>query len=221
MTDLSRRPWLDLYRAGPATIDPPAETALDMFRATARPRPRRRARLLLRSAGHGAPVRRDVGRAGGGPAAARRRARRPRGDVPAEHSAGADHGAGRMEVRRRDRAVQPDAARARAGEDPVRLGQPRHRVPGGSLRRGGAHDAAVHGGAAHDHHLAARLPARRRAAAAGARRRHAARATRTCPTCSTSCTGITACRPSRWRSPATTSRSWSTRRAPPVRPRRR
>ena len=36
MTDLSRRPWLDLYRAVPSTIDPPAETGLDMFRATAR-----------------------------------------------------------------------------------------------------------------------------------------------------------------------------------------
>src|SRR6186713_1665733 len=35
MTDLSRRPWLDLYRAVATTIDPPAETALDMFRATA------------------------------------------------------------------------------------------------------------------------------------------------------------------------------------------
>jgi len=36
MTDLSRRPWLDLYQAVPSTITPPAETALDMFRATAR-----------------------------------------------------------------------------------------------------------------------------------------------------------------------------------------
>ena len=36
MTDLSRRPWLDLYRDVPPTIDAPAETGLDMFRATAR-----------------------------------------------------------------------------------------------------------------------------------------------------------------------------------------
>jgi long-chain acyl-CoA synthetase len=36
MTDLSRRPWLDLYRDVPASIAPGAETGLDMFRATAR-----------------------------------------------------------------------------------------------------------------------------------------------------------------------------------------
>ena len=36
MTDLSRRPWLDLYRGVPPTITAPAETGLDMFRATAR-----------------------------------------------------------------------------------------------------------------------------------------------------------------------------------------
>jgi len=36
MTDLSRRPWLRLYQGVPSTIAPPAETALDMFTATAR-----------------------------------------------------------------------------------------------------------------------------------------------------------------------------------------
>ena len=48
-----------------------------------------------------------------------------------------------------------------------------------------------------------------------------ARAARTCPTCSRSSSAITAWRPSRWSSPATTSRSWSTRRARPARRRRR
>jgi long-chain acyl-CoA synthetase len=36
MSDLSRRPWLELYRNVPPTIAPAAETGLDMFRATAR-----------------------------------------------------------------------------------------------------------------------------------------------------------------------------------------
>ncbi|HET9268341.1 MAG TPA: AMP-binding protein [Vicinamibacterales bacterium] len=34
MSDLSRRPWLDLYQGVPSTIEPASETALDMFRAT-------------------------------------------------------------------------------------------------------------------------------------------------------------------------------------------
>jgi long-chain acyl-CoA synthetase len=36
MTDLSRRPWLELYRNVPPTIAPKVETGLDMFRATMR-----------------------------------------------------------------------------------------------------------------------------------------------------------------------------------------
>jgi long-chain acyl-CoA synthetase len=34
MSDLSRRPWLDLYQGVPSSIEPAVETALDMFRAT-------------------------------------------------------------------------------------------------------------------------------------------------------------------------------------------
>ena len=34
MTDLSRRPWLDLYHAVPSTIEASNETALEMFRST-------------------------------------------------------------------------------------------------------------------------------------------------------------------------------------------
>jgi len=36
MTDLSRRPWLGLYRSVPFTIEPASRTGLEMFRATAR-----------------------------------------------------------------------------------------------------------------------------------------------------------------------------------------
>ena len=34
MSDLSVRPWLDLYQGVPSTIEPDSQTALDMFRAT-------------------------------------------------------------------------------------------------------------------------------------------------------------------------------------------
>ena len=36
MTDFSQRPWRDLYRGVPATIEPAARTALEMFRASVR-----------------------------------------------------------------------------------------------------------------------------------------------------------------------------------------
>ena len=52
--------------------------------------------------------------------------------------AGLRRGAGRLEVRRGDRAVQPDAARARADEDPRRLGMPVPGLSGRPLRGRGA-----------------------------------------------------------------------------------
>jgi long-chain acyl-CoA synthetase len=43
MTDLSRRPWLDLYQGAPSTIETASETGLEMFRSTTR---RNRAAVL-------------------------------------------------------------------------------------------------------------------------------------------------------------------------------
>ena len=114
MTDSQPRPWLELYQGVPPAIEPLLRRR---SRCSARPSQRDRGATLVhyfdRPLTRGA-VRLDVGRACRGLAAARRGARQPHCDVPAERAAGADHGACRLEVRRRDRAVQPDAARARA-----------------------------------------------------------------------------------------------------------
>ena len=179
----------------------------------ARARTRRRPGPLLRPAGHRRADRRDVGRAGRGAAAARRGARRARRDVPAEHPAGVRRGAGRLEVRRGDRAVQPDAARARAGEDPLRLGQPVPDLPGRPVRGRRAGGAAVDRRPAHHHDVAAPVSRSREAGAARARRLVAADAPRRGRSGRPGRAPRRARRRSRWSSPATTWRSWSTRRA--------
>jgi len=125
-----------------------------------------RAGALLRSIADRRSARRDVRRPRRRAAAAGHRARRSHRDVHAEHPAGARDRAGGLEVRRGHRAVQSDAARARAPEDPQRFRQPRSDVPGRSLRRRGARGRAVHRRCPHDHDLGARFPDPARGSAA-------------------------------------------------------
>ena len=64
-TAVASRPWQELYRNVPFTIEPSALTGLDMFRATVRRRHDAALLSLLRTADLGRPMRRDVGRFGG------------------------------------------------------------------------------------------------------------------------------------------------------------
>ena len=152
------RPWLASIRGVPPTIQPRARHgARDVPRHA---RAQRRAPLVhyfdhsLTAADCDAMS--DALAVGS--AAARRRDRRPRRGLPAEHSASRDRRARDLEVRRRRRAVQPDAARARAREDPPQLRLPRVDLPGRSLRatsrRAALPSTAVR---AHDHDVAARV----------------------------------------------------------------
>ncbi len=123
----------------------------------ARAQRQRAARLLFRPLALRRRMRFDVRRAGRRATTARRRGRRPSRRLPAERSAGLHRRARDLEVRRRRRAVQPDAARARARQDPAQLRLPGDDLPGGSLRRRRPGGAARDGRAAHDHDFTARV----------------------------------------------------------------
>ena len=112
----SRRPWLSLYRDVPPTMsadqrDAPRHvpgrrssataTHRSCTTSTARCRQPSSTRCRTRSPSRLQERGVDAGRSHRG--------------VPAEHPAGRDRGARRLEVRRGRRAVQSDAARARAG----------------------------------------------------------------------------------------------------------
>ena len=118
--------------------------------------------------------------------AARSRGRRPRRRLSAERSAGRHRGARDLEMRRCRGAVQPDAARARARQDPAQLGLLGDDLPRGSLRRRRQGSVACDGRAAHDHDVTARVPGLRQAAADDVGRHPAQPRNPIPPTCSRS-----------------------------------
>ena len=223
MTDLLHRPWHSLYRAVPPTIEPASRPASPCSAPRSRARSRRRARPLLRSR----PI--TVGEidamSDALAVALQRRGVEP-GDrvamylqnmpqvlitVLAAWKCGAVIVPCNPMLRERElvKILSDSGSRVLICQEDLYAEVARAALP-------------VDGRAAHDHHLAARLPpARRRRCRPSwpASRARAIRAPRIC--CELVARHARRGARRRWTSPATTSRSWSTRRARPARRRRR
>jgi long-chain acyl-CoA synthetase len=165
MSDLSRRPWLDLYRDVPPTIVPPAETGLDMFRATAR---RGRDAVLAHYFDQPVTVQQCDVMSDALAVDLQRRGVEP-GDRVAMYLQNIPQVLITVLAAWKCGAGSSRKGASRTGEGPVGPGS-RIIVCQEDLFAEVARARPVYGGAAHDHHLAARLPAAG-AAAAGTFRR--------------------------------------------------